>query len=59
MSKQKEIYTGRFIMNFEKTKIYYTKPVGPVFTNPVEIEGKTENFTGLGVCANRNQVVDL
>ena len=37
------LYTGRFIMYSGITKIYYRKPVGHVFTKPVQIEG-TQNF---------------
>ena len=34
-------YTGRFIMYSGITKIFYRKPVGHVFTKPVQIEGAT------------------
>jgi len=36
-----EEYTGRFIMHSGITKIYYRKPLGTVFTKPVQIEGTT------------------
>ena len=36
--------TGRFIMYSGITKIYYRKTVRHVFTKPVQIEGRTENF---------------
>jgi len=46
MSKQKEINTGRFILNYEITKKnYYRKTVGLVFTKPVQIEGITKKIT--------------
>jgi hypothetical protein len=32
-------YTGRFIIYSANTKIYYRKPVGHVFTKPLQIEG--------------------
>jgi hypothetical protein len=37
-------YTERFIMYSENAKIFYRKTEGHVFTKPVQIEGKTENF---------------
>ena len=37
-------YTGRFIMYSRITKNYYRKPVGHVFTKPVQIEGATQTF---------------
>ena len=37
-------YTGRFIMYHGITKSYYRKTVGHIFTKPVQIEGKTQNF---------------
>jgi len=40
----KENNTGRFIMYSGITKIYYRKPVGHVFTKPVQIEGTTQTF---------------
>jgi len=36
--------TGRFIMYFGITKIYYRKTIGQVFTKPVQIEGTNQNF---------------
>ena len=36
--------TGRFIMYSGISKIYYRKPVGHVFTKPVQIEGINQNI---------------
>jgi hypothetical protein len=43
-SLSEHINTGRFIMYSGITKIYYRKPIGHVFMNPVQIEGTTETF---------------
>ena len=37
-------YTGCFIMYSGITKDHYRKPVGHVFTKPVQIEGATQKF---------------
>jgi len=37
-------YTGRFKMYSGITQIYYRKPVGHVFMEPVQTEGTTQNF---------------
>jgi len=37
-------YTGRFILYSGITKIYYRKPVGHIFTKPVQIEGTTQKI---------------
>jgi hypothetical protein len=37
--------TGRFIMYFGITKLYYRKTVGHVFTKPVQIEGTAQLLT--------------
>jgi len=42
--------SGHFIMYSRITKIYYRKTVGPVFTKPVQIEGKTQKFFFLVSC---------
>ena len=37
-------YTGRFIMYYGITKIYYRETEGHVFTKPVQTEGTTQIF---------------
>jgi len=39
---QLDPHTGRFIMYSGITKIYYRKPVGHLFTKPVQTEGTTQ-----------------